>query len=68
MEKRHAKTLKTIFGKLLESKRMITLGIPDDFKFMDARLIEMLQAKVTPYLEPYSRTPNDSSIHSNPRD
>jgi predicted protein tyrosine phosphatase len=53
MEKRHAKSLKTMFGKLLESKRLITLGIRDDFEFMDKNLIEILQAKVTPYLEPY---------------
>ena len=51
MEKRHAKVLKTMFGKLLESKRIITLGITDDFEFMDEKLIEILKIKVTPYLE-----------------
>ena len=51
MEKCHAKVLKTMFGKLLESKRIITLGITDDFEFMDEKLIEILKAKVTPYLE-----------------
>ncbi len=68
MEKRHAKALKTMFGKLLESERMITLGIPDDFEFMDEKLIEILQAKVTPYLEPYSRNVYDASHNANPRD
>jgi predicted protein tyrosine phosphatase len=68
MEKRHAKALKSMFGKLLEVKRTIVLGIPDDFEFMDARLIEILQAKVTPYLEPYSRNVYDASDHANSRD
>jgi predicted protein tyrosine phosphatase len=69
MEKRHAKALKSMFGKLLEVKRTIVLGIPDDFEFMNARLIEILQAKVTPYLEPYvSRNVYDASHNANPRD
>ena len=53
MEKRHAKVLKTMFGKLLEFKRIITLGITDDFEFMDEKLIEILKVKVTLYLEKY---------------
>ncbi len=67
MEKRHAKALKTMFGKLLEVKRMVCLGIPDDFEFMDAKLIEILQAKVTPYLEPHiSRIHDDTNLNPNP--
>ncbi len=69
MEKRHAKALKTMFGKLLGVKRLVCLGIPDDFEFMDAKLIEILQAKVTPYLEPYlSRNTDDASSNPNTRD
>jgi predicted protein tyrosine phosphatase len=69
MEQRHAKALKTMFGKLLEIKRIINLRIPDDFEFMDAKLIEMLQAKVTPYLEPHMlRNFDDANNHSNARD
>ena len=66
MEKRHAKALKAKFGKLLEGKRLIVLGIPDDFEFMDAKLIEVLTAKVTPYLEPHiSRNSDDANLNSN---
>jgi predicted protein tyrosine phosphatase len=69
MEKRQAKALKTMFGKLLEVKRMIVLGIPDDFELMDAKLIEILQAKVTPHLEPHiSRITDDASHNPNARD
>ena len=69
MEQRHAKALKTMFGKLLEIKRIINLRIPDDFEFMDAKLIEILQAKVTPYLAPYlSRNTDDASHNPNTRD
>ena len=68
MEKRHTKALKTMFGKWLELKRIVNLRIPDDFEFMDEKLIEFLQHKVTPYLEQYSRTPNDSNNHAHPRD
>jgi predicted protein tyrosine phosphatase len=69
MEKRHAKALKTMFGKWLDLKRIINLRIPDDFEFMDAKLIEILQAKVTPYLEPHVlRNTNDTSHHPNARD
>ncbi len=53
MEQRHAKALNTMFGKLLEAKRLMCLGIPDDFDFMDATLTKILQSKVTPHLEPY---------------
>jgi predicted protein tyrosine phosphatase len=69
MEKRHTKALKTMFGKWLDLKRIINLRIPDDFEFMDAKLIEILQAKVTPYLEPHVlRNTNDTSHHPNARD
>ncbi len=69
MEKRHAKALKTKFGKLLEVKRTVCLEIPDDFELMDAKLIEILQARVSPHLESHIlRNTDDASHNRNPRD
>lgn len=69
MEKRYAKVLKIMFGKLLEVKRTVCLEIPDDFELMDAKLIEILRAKVTPHLEPHIlRNTDDASHKPNPRD
>jgi predicted protein tyrosine phosphatase len=50
MERHHRKN---ILEKFRTQTKIITLGIPDNYEFMDPDLIEMLQAKVTPYLEPY---------------
>ena len=50
MEPIHARRLKQRFGKLLGKKKMVVLGIPDDFGYMDPRLMEILRKKVTPFL------------------
>jgi predicted protein tyrosine phosphatase len=50
MERHHRKN---ILEKFRTRTKIITLGIPDNFEFMDSDLIELLQAKVTPYLEPF---------------
>jgi predicted protein tyrosine phosphatase len=50
METTHSKTLKKRFGALLSKKRVVVLGIPDRFEFMDHDLIRILKAKVEPYL------------------
>jgi predicted protein tyrosine phosphatase len=50
MERHHRKN---ILEKFRTQTKIITLGIPDNFEFMDPDLIEILQAKVMPYLEPY---------------
>jgi predicted protein tyrosine phosphatase len=50
MERHHRKN---ILEKFRTQTKIITLGIPDNFDFMDPDLIEILQEKVTPYLEPY---------------
>jgi predicted protein tyrosine phosphatase len=46
MEARHLKRLKEMFGPALKRKKMINLGIPDIYGFMDAGLIEVLRAKL----------------------
>jgi predicted protein tyrosine phosphatase len=50
MERHHRKK---ILEKFRTQTKIITLGIPDNFEFMDPDLIEILQEKITPYLEPY---------------
>ncbi len=50
MEKAHRNKLSKKFKKLLNGKRVIVLGIPDDFEFMDEGLIRLLKAKVPQFL------------------
>jgi predicted protein tyrosine phosphatase len=50
MENTHSRTLQKRFGASLNAKRVVVLGIPDKFKFMDQDLIRILKAKVEPYL------------------
>lgn len=51
IESRYKKRLQQMFGRLLVQKRIIVLGIPDDYEFMQAELVALLTVKVTPYLE-----------------
>jgi len=50
MENHHRNKLRERYGKLLETKRLVVLCIPDDYDYMEAELIEILKKKVTPYL------------------
>lgn len=51
MEKRHRNIIQSKFKEIYQRKRIICLYIPDDFEFMDPELIELLEERVTPYLE-----------------
>lgn len=50
MEPAHRVTLTRNFRRQLRQKRVVCLGIPDDFAFMQPALIELLIAKASPYL------------------
>jgi predicted protein tyrosine phosphatase len=50
MENAHRNKLQKKFKKHLNKQRLICLGIPDDYDFMDPELIRILVAKVTPHL------------------
>lgn len=50
MENRHRDKLRERFGKLLQTKRLIVLHIPDDYDYMETGLIEILKKKVAPHL------------------
>lgn len=46
MEKRHRDVLRQRFRGAVPDERMLTLGIPDDYEFMDAQLIDLLERLV----------------------
>lgn len=50
MEKAHLTKLRSRFRKYLGGKRVICLGIPDDYDYMDPALVRLLEAKVGRYL------------------
>ena len=50
MENMHREKLRKRFRSSLNGKKIICLGIPDDFSYMDPELIAILKKKVTPFL------------------
>ena len=50
MEEVHRNRLNRKFREYLGGKRIVVLGIPDDFAYMDPELIEILRAKCRMYL------------------
>ena len=50
MEKVHKTKLSTRFKPQLSGKRVICLGIPDNYRFMEPALVKLLETKVKPYL------------------
>jgi len=51
MEKRHLEKLRLSFADMMQDKQVITLGIPDDFEYMEPDLVEELQARVSAHIE-----------------
>lgn len=50
MEHAHRNKLSRRFKPHLKNARVIVLGIPDDYEFMDPELIRILEAKVPQFL------------------
>ncbi len=50
METVHRRRLEKEFGEVLAGKRLVVLGIPDKFRYMDPRLVVLLRKKVLPFL------------------
>lgn len=50
MEKSHRSRLSSRFRKHLGGKRIVCLDIPDDYAYMQAELIELLEAKAGRFL------------------
>jgi predicted protein tyrosine phosphatase len=51
MEKTHRKKLSTKFRKHLNGKRVVCLDIPDEYEYMQAELVKVLEAKVGRFLK-----------------
>lgn len=50
MEKKHADRLRDRFPEELVGKKLLTLRIPDDYRFMDPELIERLRTELGQHL------------------
>lgn len=50
MEKQHQRKLSDNFKAQLRGKRVICLGIRDDYQFMQPELVDLLEAKVGKHL------------------
>jgi len=50
MEKKHRRRLESKFGDSLGGKKVICLNIPDDYKFMDPALIDLLLEKLSSHI------------------
>lgn len=50
MERVHKRRLQQRFGLILRATRVIVLGIPDNYKYMDPDLVRLLESAVRPYL------------------
>ena len=51
MEKKHGSRLRSKFPDSLTGKKVICLQIPDNYRYMEPELVEILQAKLSPHLE-----------------
>ncbi|MEQ9266669.1 MAG: hypothetical protein RLN81_15675 [Balneolaceae bacterium] len=51
MEQKHKNRIKAEFTQMIQFKRIEVLDIPDDYKYMDPELIEILESAVPPFLE-----------------
>lgn len=50
MENYHRNKLRTLFGKIIDQKRVVVLRIPDNYAYMQPELVELLKTKVSPHL------------------
>jgi predicted protein tyrosine phosphatase len=50
MEKRHRNVIRKRFGEIYRAKRIVCLYIPDEYEYMDAELVRLLNARLAPYL------------------
>lgn len=50
MEKKHLRRLQDKFADVVANKKIICLQIPDDYEFMQAELVDLLEAGVAPHL------------------
>lgn len=46
MEKIHNKKLRNKLGRVIKGQKVISLDIPDEYEYMDEKLVEILPSKV----------------------
>jgi len=51
MEERHRDYIRKKFDNASTGKRIICLGIPDEYNYMDYDLVDLLKERVTPFLK-----------------
>ena len=57
MEKAHRNKLSSKFKRHLSKQRIVCLGIPDEYEFMDPVLVRLLKFKVARFLPVFHETP-----------
>jgi predicted protein tyrosine phosphatase len=50
MERKYLKRVSGKFEKQLASKKVVCLGIPDIYQFMQDELVQLLEQKIVPYI------------------
>ena len=50
MEQEHKNKLMKRFGKICSNKKIVVLGIPDEYEYMDPTLINELKDKTSKYI------------------
>lgn len=50
MERSHSRNLAKAFPALMRGKEVTVLGIPDDYRYMQPELVELLERKMAPIL------------------
>jgi predicted protein tyrosine phosphatase len=50
MEERKRRYLQTHFGAVLKDKKIVCLGVPDVYSYMQPELVALLRTKVAPWL------------------
>lgn len=53
MEDKHKRRLRADFARLVQHKPVHVLDIPDEYRFMDPELVDLLEASVGPILEAF---------------
>jgi predicted protein tyrosine phosphatase len=51
MERQHLNRLQQRFQSVAAEKKVVVLGVPDRYEFMDPDLVALLKRRVSPYLE-----------------
>ncbi|UTW05433.1 phosphotyrosine protein phosphatase [Amphritea atlantica] len=51
MEEKHKNRLKAEFTRLLNHKDIQVLDVPDEYQYMDAELVDIMQQAVSSYLD-----------------